>query len=61
MITVRNSRFTLDYANPKSKAYIALKQEILAEVLWLHGLYVLKVVFVPSAPLDMINIEFFVL
>ena len=33
VITVSNSRFTLDYANPKSAAHLALKQDIITEVL----------------------------
>ena len=33
VITVSNLRFTLDYANPKSDAYLTLKEEIITEVL----------------------------
>ena len=37
VITVWNSRFTLDYANSKSVAYLNLKEEIIAEVQYILG------------------------
>lgn len=33
VISLWNSRFTLDYANPESEAYLTLKQDIITEVL----------------------------